>query len=344
MNNNKKAVKCVVWDLDNTVWQGILAENDNLVLRKGVRDIIETLDSRGILNSIASRNNFDEAVKKLEMFALREFFVYPQITWNNKSESIKSIQASLNIGYDTIAFVDDQEFELAEVKSVYPEVHCFHIDDFSNILENDKFKGVENGEGQTRRIMYQTEEKRSQEETKFSNNVEFLRSLNLNLNIKTATEEDLARIHELTIRTNQLNATGYTYSREELTDLLYSPKHKIYIAELEDKFGQYGKIGVTLLEYDENVLIVKLLLISCRVMSRGIGNTLLSFIINCGISDNKKVRAEFLPNSRNNLMYVTYKFANFKEIDKLGETGVLMEYVGPATPREYAEYLNLTID
>ncbi len=339
---NMNTIKCVVWDLDETIWTGILSENDKLTLREGISDLIESLDSRGILNSIASRNNFDDAVSTLESFSLRDYFVYPQINWNSKSEAIEAIKTSLNIGYNTIAFIDDQDFELAEVKSVHPEVTCIHANDIRTLLQNEKFiTSISTEEGKSRRLMYQTDEERSKEETKFANNIEFLQSLNMKLSIKLATENDLNRIHELTVRTNQLNATGYTYSYEELKALLKSPSHHIYVAELEDKFGSYGKIGVTLLETSGTSLTIKLLLISCRVISRGIGTTLISFIINKGISASKRTLAEFLPTSRNNLMYITYKFANFKEISKIGNLGVLLEYYGPSSPIKYAPYITL---
>ena len=106
-----KEIKCVVWDLDNTLWQGILAEGDNLVLKDNTMDVVKTLDQRGILQSIASKNNHVDAIKKLDEYNLTEYFLFPQINWGSKANSINRISNLLNIGIDSFAFVDDQPFE-----------------------------------------------------------------------------------------------------------------------------------------------------------------------------------------------------------------------------------------
>ena len=332
MNNGiKRNIKCVVWDLDETIWEGVLSENDNLTLRPGIKGIIEILDNRGILNSIASRNNADEALVKLKSFSMREYFVYPQISWNAKSEAIRNIKEKLNIAYNTIAFIDDQEYELAEVRSMHPEVCCYGVSEIEGLLKMDEFSpALRTEEAQNRRLLYQADEKRSNEELMFENNVDFLFSLKMKLSIKSATVDDLKRVEELTLRTNQLNATGYTFSYQELESLMNSKDNKIFVVELEDKFGSYGKVGVTLLKITSSAIIIKLLLISCRVISRGIGNILISRIINLGLSENKKILAEFLPTASNKLMYLTYKFSNFKELEELQGNGTLLEYRGPA--------------
>src|SRR5690625_82784 len=116
MNRQTEKVKCVVWDLDNTVWDGVLLEGEGLVVRPGIREAMETFDKRGILQSIASKNEFEPAWERLEKFGLAEFFLYPQIGWGAKSESIRKIAEELNIGLDTFAFFDDQPFERDEVE------------------------------------------------------------------------------------------------------------------------------------------------------------------------------------------------------------------------------------
>ena len=108
-------IKCVVWDLDNTLWEGILQEGDNIVLKEEAAAVIKELDKRGILQSVSSKNDYESAKEKLEEFGLWEYFIYPQINWNPKSEAIETIAKSINIGIDTLAFVDDQEFEREEV-------------------------------------------------------------------------------------------------------------------------------------------------------------------------------------------------------------------------------------
>ncbi|MEM6403632.1 MAG: HAD-IIIC family phosphatase, partial [Cyanobacteria bacterium P01_D01_bin.116] len=152
---DKKVIKCVVWDLDNTLWQGVLLEDEKVSLGKNIVNIIHTLDSRGILQSIASKNEFTTAIAKLEEFGLKEYFLYPQINWNSKANSLKEISNSLNIGLDAIAFVDDQLFELEEVKFSLPEILCLNADEVGNILDmpvmNPRFITEDS---RIRRLMY----------------------------------------------------------------------------------------------------------------------------------------------------------------------------------------------
>ena len=115
LREKQKAVKCVVWDLDNTVWDGVLLEDERVSLKTSVPNIIRTLDRRGILQSVASKNNPATAMAKLQEFGLADHFLYPQISWNSKATSIQSIVSSINIGIDSVAFIDDQPFEREEV-------------------------------------------------------------------------------------------------------------------------------------------------------------------------------------------------------------------------------------
>src|ERR1700745_2812167 len=121
---DRDTVKCVVWDLDNTLWDGVLLEDDEVFLRGEVVEIIKTLDSRGILHSIASKNDHAKAMEKLRQFGLQEFFLYPQINWNSKVSSITKISTAINIGLDSMALIDDQPFERDEINFSLPQVLC----------------------------------------------------------------------------------------------------------------------------------------------------------------------------------------------------------------------------
>ncbi|MHC4213508.1 MAG: HAD-IIIC family phosphatase [Planctomycetota bacterium] len=92
---HRQEIKCIVWDLDDTLWDGILLEKDDVALKPGIREVIQTLDGRGVLHSIASRNNHDDAIGKLKEFGLDKYFLYPQINWSVKSASIAKIQTNL---------------------------------------------------------------------------------------------------------------------------------------------------------------------------------------------------------------------------------------------------------
>mgnify|MGYP001791803041 FL=1 len=314
---DKKVIKCVVWDLDNTLWQGVLLEDEKVSLGKNILSIIKTLDSRGILQSIASKNEFTTAIAKLEEFDLKEYFLYPQINWNSKVNSLKEIAKLLNIGLDAIAFIDDQLFELEEVKFSLPEILCLNADEVGNILDmpvmNPRFITEDS---RIRRLMYISDiERKSAEEEFVGTADEFLATLNMNFTISGAKEEDLQRAEELTLRTNQLNTTGYTYSYDELNHFRQSENHKLLIASLEDKYGSYGKIGLALIECQPKSWTIKLLLMSCRVMSRGVGTIMMNHIMSLAQSNNVRLLAEFVPNNRNRMMYISYKFAGFKEIE-----------------------------
>ncbi|OPZ92810.1 MAG: Acid Phosphatase [Firmicutes bacterium ADurb.Bin419] len=314
----KQKIKCVVWDLDNTIWNGVLIEDNDVTLRDGVVDIIRTLDNRGILQSVASKNDYDLAMAKLKEFGLDDYFIYPQIHWNSKSSSVKSIAKSINIGIDTLAFVDDQPFEREEVNFSNPEVLCIDVADLDKLLDmpemNPKFITEDS---KLRRQMYMSDIKRNKDEESFEGaQEEFLSSLGMVFVISQVGEGDLQRAEELTVRTHQLNATGYTYSYEELDEFRRSDRHKLFIASLEDKYGTYGKIGLILIECDEDVWTLKLLLMSCRVMSRGVGTIMMSHIMELAKKANVRFRAEFVPTDRNRMMYITYKFAGFKEVEE----------------------------
>ena len=325
MGKTAKKIKCLVWDLDNTLWDGILVEDENVKLREEVLDVIKQLDERGILNSIASKNDYDLAIEKLKSFGIDEYFLYPQISWNSKSGSVKNIAKLINIGIDTLAFVDDQPYELDEVKFSCPEVMCISENKIDKLLDMPEFHPMFiTGESKKRREMYQNDIKRKTIEEKYDGpKEEFLESLNMICTIKEAEVEDLRRAEELTVRTNQLNTTGYTYSYEELKDLMESPDYKLYVCSLDDKFGMYGNIGIALVKCEDDKWVIRLFLMSCRVMSRGVGTVFMNYVINQSRKYKVKLFAEFIHNDRNRMMYVSYKFGGFKEISQDGEVKLL---------------------
>jgi FkbH-like protein len=324
--SRERTIKCVVWDLDNTIWEGVLLEDTQCSLRPDVTGVIKALDDRGILNSIASRNENAAAMLKLSQLGLDEYFLYPQINWNSKVTSIKAIAQAINIGLDAIAFIDDQSFERDEVAYSLPEVLCIDARDVYKILDmpalNPHFVS---DESKSRRLMYIHGAKRTQAERDFiGSSEEFLATLEMVFTISLAKEDDLQRAEELTVRTHQLNTTGYTYSCDELNAFRQSDNYKLLIATLDDKYGTYGKIGLALVECGKDIWTIKLLLMSCRVISRGVGTILLTHIMQLARKDNVRLHAEFVPNDRNRMMYITYKFGGFYEVKKLGKL-VLLE-------------------
>lgn len=340
MTMSEKKIKCVVWDLDNTVWDGILAEG-SVTLRSGIKKIISELDRRGILQSVASKNNFQDAFNKLKEYGLDEYFLYPQINWSPKSKSIEYIREKLNLGMNTFAFIDDSEFERGEVGHALDEVTVIDAADADKILDWDMFiPRFITEDTINRRKMYMADISRENDREEFEGtNEEFLKSLNMRLLITPVTEHDLERAYELTVRTHQLNSTGYTYSYEELRGFINSDKHIFLIAQLTDKYGDYGKIGLVLAE-NTDVIRIKLLLMSCRVMSRGVGSAILIYLEKLSRKYNKRLLAEFLATDRNRVMYITYKFMGFDEIKESNGASIL-EYTSDAE-RAFPEYFEIS--
>ena len=313
-----KKIKCVVWDLDQTVWDGILLEGDTLALRPGIRDLIEVLDQRGILQSVASRNEAGPALEQLEHFGLSRYFLHPQIGWDAKSEAVKRIAERLNLGLDTFAFIDDQPFEREEVRFSLPAVRTFDAAETGRLRDEPDFvPRVVTEDARRRREMYQADQVRQEEEASFRGpNDAFLATLGMRLSFGPATAADLVRVEELVARTNQLNTTGRIYSLAELAALRESPEHVLLVAELSDRHGPYGKIGVVLLHRAGDTWTIRLLLMSCRVMSRGVGGALITLLRREARRAGVRLRADFRVTDRNRMMYITYKFAGFADVSE----------------------------
>jgi FkbH-like protein len=336
----QQSIKCVVWDLDNTVWDGILLEDQTVTLRPQVVDILRTLDQRGILCSIASRNEHTAAMARLKDFGIDEYFLYPQINWSSKASSVAQIAQDLNIGLDTIAFVDDQPFEREEVAFTHAHVLCVDAACLDGFLDRPELNPrFITEDSRIRRQMYMADIRRNREEAEFVGPAEeFLATLHMVFTIAPAREEDLQRAEELTVRTHQLNTTGYTYSYEELDAIRTSPRHKLLISSLEDRHGTYGKIGLTLIECDPDVWTVKLLLMSCRVMSKGVGMIMIHHILRMAKEAGVRLRAEFLATDRNRQMLITYRFAGFKEVGRNGELAMMEnDYSAIQPPPPYVD-------
>lgn len=329
-------IKCIIWDADNTLWDGILSEGHVLRPREEVAALIHALDERGVLQSIASRNDEPELIQILRESKLDEFFLSPQIHWGAKSESIKRITEDLGIDPRHVGFVDDDPVERAEVGHMFPGVRLFdsNLPDLVAQIMQHVPPGV-TPESRARRHMYVADATRKRAEANFVGpEAEFLRTLDLKLCLDVATPAHIPRVAELVARTNQLNTSGYTYGEEQLTELSANPSHTLLVASLNDRFGDYGAIGVCLLDLSaRDSAILKLLLVSCRVLSRGVGGILLTIAIRLALSQKGSIDAHFMDTGRNRAMYVTLRFAGFEEHRSEGGLQVL-RYSSGSAPRE----------
>ncbi|AYF31963.1 hypothetical protein CSH63_31875 [Micromonospora tulbaghiae] len=308
-------MKCLVWDLDNTVWDGTLLEGDELRLRPGVRETVEALDARGILHSVASRNDHETAWEQLEKFGLADYFVLPRIGFGRKSDAVREIAAELQFALDAVAFVDDQPAERAEVAYHLPEVRCYTHQQAATLAALPEFTpAVVTSDSRRRRAMYQASFRRDADRAAFDGaDEEFLRSLGLRVRITAATAEDLDRVEELTRRTSQMNATGVHYSDAVLRELLDDPGHEVLVTSIDDRFGPYGAVGVMLLEKHPEVWHLRLLATSCRVVSLGAGSVIINWLTDRAARAGAHLVADFRRTPRNRMMEIAYRFAGFTD-------------------------------
>lgn len=343
VSTTTKAAKCVVWDLDDTLWSGTLTAGDETTPRPGVEEILRTLDSRGILLSIASKNNYEDAAARLEELGLLELFLEPQITWGTKSESIATIREKLNIGMDTIMFIDDQAFERDEVTFSHPQVETVDAADYASLLEHPRLNpAVVTDDARRRRAMYLENKERDASEARFTGPREdFLAGLDMRLMVSRAEEADLDRLEELTLRTNQLNSTGIHFSRAELAELMVDESHELWVCELVDVYGSYGKVGMALVRRDGNDLTIRLLLMSCRTVSKGIGTVLLTFLLRRAAEQGAQLFADLRRTDRNRQMVVTYQLAGFTVVSQDGDH--YRYHHALTTVPQYPDYLQVDV-
>jgi len=275
-------VKCVVWDLDGTLWDGVLIETDDanvLQIRPEVLEVIKALDERGIVQSVASKNDHQAAWPVLERLGVAEYFLYPQIHWNAKSGSLQEIAARLNIGVDSFALIDDSVFEREQVKSVLPQVRVY--ENVSGLLDLPEFSVQVTEESRNRRAMYKAEEKRNALK-KASNTdiVDFLHRCNLRMTIfKPQTEQELLRCYELIVRTNQLNMSGRKYTREEFDALMADGLRESFAFSCADDFGEYGIVGFGQYHVDGGILVFDEFAMSCRVAGKYVESALFAHLL-----------------------------------------------------------------
>ncbi|WP_280269077.1 HAD-IIIC family phosphatase [Nocardia wallacei] len=324
-------VKCLVWDLDDTVWPGVVLESDGGAPKPEALQAIRTLDERGILHAVASRGESSATTAHLRRHGIEDMFSAVEIGWGPKSQAIRRIAESLNIGHETMAFIDNDPVELAEVASACPQVRCYPAHRLAELAELPEFTpGTVTTEARHRRSYYRAERARRAGEAEFhGSDADFLASLELVMSVRTATESDLARAHELTVRTHQLNTTGTTFDIDELRRMCSSPHHEVLVADLRDRFGGYGTIGLAVSEIRGGDSVLRLLLMSCRVMSRGVGTAMIREIVRRARAAGRRPAAEFVATPVNRVMLVTLRFAGFEVLESDGDRMLLICRVPP---------------
>ena len=278
-----KKVKCVVWDLDNTIWDGTLIETDanSLKLRAGIFEVIKELDQRGIIQVVVSKNNIDDVVPQLERLGIKDYFVYVVANWNAKSRNIISIANNLNLNVNSFAFIDDSSFERGEVKENISSIRIYDEKSITELLDYEEFNVPVTEDAKNRRIMYQIEAKRKDIQNNYDgNNEDFLRDCKLVISIEKLSNFTYDRTLELLQRTNQLNLSGYRYTKDEFINSYGNNSENAFVLFCHDKFGEYGQVGFFAVKKDGNKAIVSEYVMSCRVAQKYLEPAILNWIFN----------------------------------------------------------------
>jgi methoxymalonate biosynthesis protein len=277
-------VKCVVWDLDGTIWPEVAVElppGSRPHPRPEALRAMTTLAERGIVNSLASRTDPSVAVVVEQDPDLAGRFVAGQLSWGHKSDAIHRVAAELGITPGAIAFVDDDPFERAEVAAMLPEVEVLSPAELYERLDTPRFApAVVTEDGRRRPERYRQEQRRRAAEAGFRGDRErFLRDCRMALTIRPAGAGQLDRLVELVERTHRFNSTGASWSRDRLGRLVGDHRWLVPVAGLSDRFGDYGLIGVALVEHTHPAWRLHLLTVSCRVAGRGVPTELLRWLM-----------------------------------------------------------------
>ncbi|MCG8512130.1 MAG: HAD-IIIC family phosphatase [Rhodospirillales bacterium] len=277
-NHPAAKVKCVAWDLDGTLWDGVIGEvgADGVTPRPEALALVKSLDERGILQTIASKNDFDKAWPKIEDLGLDEVFLYPAIHWGAKSASLREQAGELNINIDTFAFIDDSPFERAEVGAALPRVRVFDAAEVSALLSRPEFDVPVTEVSRSRRASYLAEARRRAVGAGWRDDMDgFLRSCNMVMRIAPPGPDHGPRCLELLQRSNQFNLSGRRYSREQFETLLADPAFECLAFDLRDDFGDYGIVGFAAIENTSRGPVLMDFVMSCRVARKRVEETFL---------------------------------------------------------------------
>jgi FkbH-like protein len=314
--------KCIVLDLDNTLWGGIIGEDGfdriDLSLKPPGMAFMEfqrvllALYQRGVILAINSRNNEDEALRAIRdhpfMVLREEHFATMKINWSDKISNMKEIAQELNIGLDSIVFFDDDPINRELMSKAIPQIKTVDLPDdpslyASTLMQINDFNTlVMTNEDRNRGEMYRQEHKRTELKRSSSNLEDFLKQLEIRVTMKKANNFTIPRIAQLTLKTNQFNLTTRRYQEEDVETLAQDHTKLIGCAQTQDKFGDNGITGVYIVNKNhvDKEWFIDTFLLSCRVMGRGIEDAMMGYILSKAKEEGvTKVKAEFIPTKKN---------------------------------------------
>ena len=329
-----KFKKCLILDLDNTTWGGIIGDDGiehiqvgSLGLGKAFTELqswAKNLKERGIILAICSKNEDKTAREPFEkhpdmVLRLDDIAVFVA-NWENKADNIRYIQSILNIGYDSMVFLDDNPFERNLVRQELPEVtvpelpkdpaeYVPYLQQF-NLFETTSYSSLD----KDRTGQYQREAKRVGLQKNFGSISEFLENLKMEAIAKSFDKFHVPRIAQLTQRSNQFNLRTIRYSEKEIKDIINSDQHSSLYVSLKDKFGDYGLISLVILNKEKEGLFIDTWIMSCRVLKRDVESFVLNELVRIAKEEGVSyLIGERLPTKKNIIVKDHYKNLGFEE-------------------------------
>ena len=321
--------KLLVLDLDDTLWGGIVGEVGWKNLRIGGHDYlgeafkdfqykIKSLKNYGILLALCSKNNESTALEAIEkhpeMVLKLDDFVSYKINWNNKAKNILDITKELNIGLQSVVFLDDTPYERAHVKESLPEVTVPNLPldpvNYSSFLSKLRYFDTSfiSKEDKKRADLYKSEFKREKIKQNLKSDAQWLKTLELKITVENAKSENLPRTHQLLNKTNQMNLTTRRLSEKELNSWKNKSSNKLWTIRAKDKFGDYGIIGIVSISIKNKSAKLEDFILSCRVVGRNIEKVMIEFVKDyCQKAKIDKIKGKYLKTKKNALLFEYFK-------------------------------------
>ena len=312
--------KCIVLDLDNTLWGGIIGEDGIEGIKLGntapgieyveFQKSLLSLYNRGIILAICSKNNPDDAFKVFRehpsQVLKEEHFAAMRINWQNKAANIAELAQEINIGLDSMVFLDDNPVERAQVSQTHPEVLVVEMPKnprlYREMIENLNVFDVLSltKEDMARGDMYVGKRKRTESEQSATSIEDFLRTLELKVRIDEVSDFDTPRVVQLIGKTNQFNLTTRRYTDAEVNDFRKSKEMAVYSMAVHDKFGDEGVVGVAIVRKNGNDWWIDSFLMSCRVIGRSVETALLAkIVVDARKANVARILGEYIPTKKN---------------------------------------------
>ena len=337
------AKKCIVLDLDNTLWGGIIGEDGLEGIKLGptpegrpfmeFQQYLLSLFNRGVILAINSKNNYDDAMevfRKHPHIVLKEDnFAAMQINWNDKIENMKALAEELSVGVDSFVFIDDDKANRQMIREAFPEINVVEMPEDSSLYLNklmdiNDFNTLQiTEEDKKRGHMYVQQRKRTEFQKSATDLTEFLKSLNMVVTAEKANKFNIPRISQLTQKTNQFNMTTRRYMEEDIKKFSEDKNSLVFSVKVEDKFGDNGITGAAIVKKGKDAWSIDTFLLSCRIIGRKVEETLLAYIAReAKKAGAKRITAEFIPTKKNSVAKEFYKNSGFNMAKKENEKEV----------------------